>query len=162
MLPVAVQTMNEMPEVYDVFKNNCQHFTLRLLDKVLRDGRKRAKVLDGTYRIAPAPKFEVPMTAVVTRIDADADSENHEEVEEEKQPVVLQQIRVVAPKLDAFREEEEERLEVVPTDPQAHFDTLKAAVELMTKETPSIKESAAARGEQTAVEQAVAEQTAVA
>jgi hypothetical protein len=143
-----VQTINEMRETYDVMYNNCQHFTLRLLDKVLRDGRKKAKVLDGTYQIKPAPKLVVKMDTVITRVDATVESEDHEAADEQKQPVeqeqpaILKPIKVVAPKLADLQEAEEDRMEVVPTDPQAHFDSLQAAVDLMIKETPTIKESA--------------------
>ena len=140
--------MNEMPETYDVMYNNCQHFTLRLLDKVLRDGRKKAKVLNGTYSNIQAPKLVIKMDAVTTRVDATVESEDHEAADEKKQPTeqqqptILQPTKVVAPKLADLQEAEEESMEVVPTDPQAHFDNLQAAVDLMMRETPTIKESA--------------------
>ena len=41
--------MSEMDEEYDLLRNNCQHFVVRLADKVLRDGRKKFKSLNGDY-----------------------------------------------------------------------------------------------------------------
>jgi hypothetical protein len=42
--------MNAMPERYDLLNNNCQHFSLRLLDQILRNGRKmKYQMGNGTY-----------------------------------------------------------------------------------------------------------------
>lgn len=46
---IASQAMNEMPEEYNILDNNCQHFALRLLDKILRDGRRKLKTLNHHY-----------------------------------------------------------------------------------------------------------------
>ncbi|KAJ4127772.1 hypothetical protein NW768_008045 [Fusarium equiseti] len=54
----AAKAMNEMPEGYNFVSNNCQHFALRLLDKILRDGRLKLQTSDtfsGAYALSTCP-----------------------------------------------------------------------------------------------------------
>ncbi|GLA43369.1 hypothetical protein AnigIFM63309_001102 [Aspergillus niger] len=54
----GMNVMNEIPEVYHLTENNCQHVATRLLDKVLRDGRKRLKGINGRFMSDDSPSTE--------------------------------------------------------------------------------------------------------
>ncbi|KAK4158991.1 hypothetical protein QBC43DRAFT_374199 [Cladorrhinum sp. PSN259] len=41
----GIQTINEMPEIYNAVDNNCQKFVIKLLDKICRNGRKKVRTL---------------------------------------------------------------------------------------------------------------------
>ncbi|KAK7432266.1 hypothetical protein QQZ08_001211 [Neonectria magnoliae] len=106
ILNSAVHAMNEMPEAYNVLDNNRQHFTLRLLDKILRDGRKKMKMLNQTYGQMRQEPVLVPKRVKVYRIDEDPPADDEDDIVSERQ--AIEPITVKAPKLDDLEEDAEE------------------------------------------------------
>lgn len=155
VMNAAAKAMSEMDEVYNVKINNCQHFTLRVLDKILRDGRKRVKMLDQTYgRVAMKP-FELKEIEVkIYKIGEEPPTEE-EPVEE---PKLIEQHAVKAPKLDepqlvldADDVEVGDRSGDVSTiaSEEDHLQMIEDALAIMINNTPTLKETV--EGERVAV-----------
>jgi hypothetical protein len=151
----AAKAMNEMDEVYNVKKNNCQHFTLRVLDKILRDGRKRVKMLDQTYgRVAMKP-FEIKEIELKIYKIGEVPPTEEEPVEE---PKLVEQDAVKAPKLDepqlvldADDVAVDDRSGDVATiaSEEDHLQMIEDALAIMINNTPTLKETV--EGERVAV-----------
>ena len=130
----ATKVMNSMPEQYDVFNNNCQVFSLRLVDRILAKARTtKYRMANMTYGRQVAPKIDIKMMEpVITRIDDEevVDSADVEPVEAPGQiegvvnphvePVVLEDmsahgeaVEIVASELDGQELEEISRAEVL-------------------------------------------------
>lgn len=126
---VASNAMNEMDEVYNVLDNNCQHFVLRLVDKILRDGRKKLKIVNGTVA-------SVSLKPMMPRINGDG------EVPEVK---VIDPVVVKAPSLEKEEDvvmvgDENYEVAVVESD-EDHKQMILNAVAIMISNTPSVGES---------------------
>ncbi|KAK7409264.1 hypothetical protein QQX98_008574 [Neonectria punicea] len=142
--------MNEMPEAYNVLDNNCQHFTLRLLDKILRDGRKKMKMLNQTYGQMRQEPVLIPKRVKVYRIDEDPPADDEDDVVSDRE--AIEPITVKAPKFDLEDDDEEDVVAVEDVNDQVavvesekdHLVMIQEAVAIMIQNTPSIKEGLAA------------------
>ena len=113
--------MNGMPEKYDMFKNSCQHFTLLLLDRILRNSRPRVQMLDGTWGSQRMPEMTL------------ADLKQDSTLAQEK----LGGRVSVAEVVDDGADEDREGEVLVPEDKEAHTQALLHAFELMQKSMPT-------------------------
>ncbi|KPM41106.1 hypothetical protein AK830_g5454 [Neonectria ditissima] len=144
----AVHAMYEMPEVYNVLDNNCQHFTLRLLDKILRDGRKKVKLLNQTYGQMRQEPIALPKPVKVYRIGEAPPAADDDNVAVEQRPI--EPAKVKAPKVELEEDENENAVAVDDKNGQVavvesekdHLLMIKEAVGIMIQNTPLIKEGA--------------------
>ncbi|KAI9154952.1 hypothetical protein HJFPF1_07513 [Paramyrothecium foliicola] len=148
LVNTASKVMNEMPEVYNFIDNNCQHFSLRMLDRILRDGRKKVKKFNQTYgqmRMEPYPLLN---TTKVYKIGEEPTEEDNQKVQEPAQikPKPVEPVVIALP-----TSEEEDDVDDTPDrngdiaviDSEVdHLRLLEEAVSIMIQNTPTMRDIA--------------------
>jgi hypothetical protein len=133
--------MNDTPEVYNVVNNNCQHYALRLLDKILRDGRKKMKMLNQTYGQMveqPIKIRKVKMCKIGEEPPADDDEDEVETIQQKPfNPVTVEEPKKVDD--EVVVDDENDDVAVIESE-EDHLQMIQEAVAIMIQNTPSIKE----------------------
>jgi hypothetical protein len=133
--------MNDTPEVYNVVNNNCQHYALRLLDKILRDGRKKMKMLNQTYGQMveqPIKIRKVKMYKIGEEPPADDEDDEVETIQQKPfNPVTVEEPKKVDD--EVVVDDENDDVAVIESE-EDHLQMIQEAVAIMIQNTPSIKE----------------------
>lgn len=128
---LATQVVNELPEVFHVLDNSCQVFTVRLLDKILKDGRPKlftanmvsmATMFFGRQRVS-----EMRVGDLKSAVDTEVSESGAEPVVEDCMPASDHQI-----------EEGNEAEVAVIKDPEALVQALQQATAIMVTHTPKL------------------------
>ena len=140
--------MNDMPEIYNAWHNNCQTFSLQLVDRILTKARVRKFLkADMTYGQMKAPEMTLDMLprTVVTRIDtgevvepADMAVEIEPVVVEdiaaaEAEPLVLEELKVEPVEVKTAEKNEEEEVSDI-----SRADMLQNVAIIMIQNTPTL------------------------
>ena len=139
--------MNETPEVYNYLENNCQHYALRLLDKILRDGRKKMKMLNQHYGIMVQEPIKIPM-AKVYKIGEEPPAEDEEAEQKAIQPVPVHTpttVLKVEGGEDVVAVEDRNGSVAVVESEEDHNKMLVEAVAIMIQNTQTVKEGIVAQ-----------------
>lgn len=147
---LAEIAMNDTPEVYNVLSNNCQHYALRVLDKILRDGRRKVKMLNQTYGEMVEQRLVQFSRPVLIKIDDEGNDVEEEKtvvpeektvVPEEKTQVIEEKTEVKVVEVDPVAVDDENGNVAVIESEEGHQQMIDDAVAIMIQNTPSIKEA---------------------
>lgn len=139
--------MNDMPEIYNAWHNNCQTFSLQLVDRILTKARvQKFLKADMTFAQMKAPEITLDMLprTVVTRIDtgevvepADMAVEIEPVVVEEiaaaeAEPLILEELKVEPVEIPNVEKTDEEVSDI------SRADMLQNVAIIMIQNTPTL------------------------